>query len=389
MESLISSYVSGNFITTSFPKFIEALILGDYEVYRFGDTSEIYPLFRVSSDNVCSPLLKIRILALLKAIQIGNKKIEDKHLTVSSIVSYFESMGGEEYSVESCLKELNGLNLIEPYDLSINGLSNDQRFAITYRGSSHLNLSIKNSVYFYQMALTTPINCEETSLRIKSIYKDSVIRFYDKIYSIRRFFSDYLISEDAKYYSIKVDDAKYNNQNELLANIVNFRNAKNQDDEPSNTFGESYKPGVVEKGVDAIVDSFDVSINKGYAFVDGYDEALEVTTELLEKFNISEIHDGDSIRCDLSRKSSGLYIERIYFATERDDDYPIEDCIITKYFPLRGYGFCRFGKNSNDAFFHKTVFNKSTATNLASGYEFKAEIISSAKNSYQVRRVID
>lgn len=388
IESLIKSYVSGNFVTTSFSNFMEALILGNYEVYKFGDSSEICPLFSISADNVCSPLLKLRILALLKAVQNGNKKIEDKHLTVSSIVSYFEAIGGDEYAVEHSLKELSSLNLIEPYDLSVSELSNEQRFAITYKGSTHLNMASKNSVYFYQMALTTPINCEETSFNIRASYKDSGIKFIEKIANIREAFSNYLITEDRKYHPYDFSDKNYLSQDELIKNIGAFCTLKNGDDEPSVTFGETYKSGVVCKGVDAVIDSFDLEFKRGTAFVEGFDDSLEVTSDLLSKHDISDIHDGDSFRCDLHRNSSGLYIGKIYFITNIGDDVITDECTITRYFPHRGYGFCALEHTKSDAFFHRTIFNKIDFEGIKPGLKFKAEIIPSKKSSYQIRRII-
>ena len=65
IEDLIKSYVSGNMVVTNFTKFIEALILGDYNVYKQGDAPEICPIFSVSGGFIQSPLLKLRILSLL------------------------------------------------------------------------------------------------------------------------------------------------------------------------------------------------------------------------------------------------------------------------------------------------------------------------------------
>ncbi|GHY49026.1 AAA family ATPase [Vibrio cholerae] len=387
IEDLIKSYISGNMVTTNFTKFIEALILGDYTVYKQGDAPEICPIFCVSGGYIQSPLLKLRVLSLLKAIQQGNRSIEDKHLTVPSIISYFDTMGVHEATIEHTLIELFELGLIEPYDLSMSSLSNKQRFTISYKGSSHLQLASRNSVYFYQMALTTPIDCSDTSEKIRSTYKAN-IRFIEKINRIKNIFSDYLIKEDIKYISEPNHSEKYEHQVLMIKNISGFGSRKTPEDELISTFGDYYKKGTILRGVDAVVDAFDVNDESGFANVENYEESVYFSLMQLKGLGVEFVHDGDILRCDIARGDNGIYIERVHYVLDNKEDRIVDDCIITKVFSHRGYGFCKFGSSEQDAFFHKTIFDETTREILSEGFKFKAEIIPGQKGDYQVRMVI-
>lgn len=113
IEDLIRSYASGTFVTTKFTKFINALMLGDYEIYKHGDVPEISSLFRIEGGFITSPLLKLRLLSLLKTTQQNNNSIEEKHLKTQSVISYFDGLGVSESSIELTLKDLLEQSLIE------------------------------------------------------------------------------------------------------------------------------------------------------------------------------------------------------------------------------------------------------------------------------------
>ena len=66
IDDLIKSYLSGDPLTTNFAQFMEALMRGNYELYKQGDNHEIYPIFQVDSKIRQSPLLNLRILSLLE-----------------------------------------------------------------------------------------------------------------------------------------------------------------------------------------------------------------------------------------------------------------------------------------------------------------------------------
>lgn len=75
IEDLIKSYISGELPSINFTRFMDALIRGDYEVYKNGDIPEIYPIFQVDSQVRQSPLQALRILTLLNSIQVLEKAL--------------------------------------------------------------------------------------------------------------------------------------------------------------------------------------------------------------------------------------------------------------------------------------------------------------------------
>ena len=90
-------------------------------------------------------------------------------MDVQSIINYFDSMNCSESAVNTCLISLLEAGLIEPFDISRKDLDNDQKLAISYRGKVHLVLASHNSVFLYQMALTTAITDSDTAHKIRSI----------------------------------------------------------------------------------------------------------------------------------------------------------------------------------------------------------------------------
>lgn len=111
IEDLITSFVTTEPI--NYTKFIDALLRGDYEAYKTstGEDFGVISTFKVNSERSHSPLLNLRILALLRLTKWNGRDVEERHMTVQSITSYFESLGIDSVDIEFCLKELVSLRL--------------------------------------------------------------------------------------------------------------------------------------------------------------------------------------------------------------------------------------------------------------------------------------
>jgi cold shock CspA family protein/GTPase SAR1 family protein len=390
IDDLIKSYISGELVTTNYTKFIDALVRGNYEIYKFGDTPEVCPIYQVDTKIVQSPLLQLRILALLKSAQQASRNVEEKHLTVQSIIDYFDAIGVSEASVDKALDMMIEAGLIEPYDLSAFDLSITQKLAISYKGTAHLNLGSKNNVFFYQMALTTAISDSDTAFKIKDTYNSKLL-FQEKLIKIKTLFYNYLIQEDEKYISnVPVQHDQYSCQVELLNNLKGFCQNKNGlNNDLSNTLGDSYKEGPIKDDVIAIVDFYDPKKHFGFAIADGFEDKFFFRKSQLQELGIKTVDEGDSILCDLSRGPRGIYIEKIHKVTVNINDVKSVSCRVTRYFHQRAYGFCKFGSMQKDAWFHKTVFPESFGDDIAEGVSFNAEVIEKKDNYYQVRKVLE
>ena len=123
IDDLISSFITHETIATNYSKFMNALMKGDYEAYKRGDGHEIFPVFQVDQKIRQSPLVFLRILALLDALYKEGKTIDERHISVQSVFDYFDAVGCSESSVDKALLSLLEAGLIEPYDASVRDLS--------------------------------------------------------------------------------------------------------------------------------------------------------------------------------------------------------------------------------------------------------------------------
>ena len=113
-------------------------------------------------------------------------------------------------------------SLIESYDISISKLSPEQKLAISHKGKAHLDLASKNSVFFYQMALTTYITDRDVAESIRSVYKTEQ-NFPTRISKIKSVFATYLLDEDAKFINSAVTGDQFVTQQNLLLEIEKFK----------------------------------------------------------------------------------------------------------------------------------------------------------------------
>ncbi len=389
IEDLIKSFVNGKLLTTSFSRFMEALLKGDYEVYKQGDNHEIYPIFRVNNEIKQSPLLNTRVLSLLDSINNSSRSIEEKHLNVEAITNYFVAIGCSESAIERTLFSLLESGLIEAFDLSNKSLSVDQKFAISSRGTAHLRLASHNSVFFYQMALTTAITNEETALKIRTHYY-SKEPFQEKLTGIKTLFLDYLCEEDAKQISIDVQSEQYECQQILINDLKKFAHIATSDD--SNLIvilGDEYKHGVIKKGVLATVDWYDAGKGYGFALVDGFSSGIFIQAKKLKEHGINEISDGDDLLCDIARNEKGVFIDKIHDIEQDDSNAEVVNCKIARLFNDRYYGFVNIEDSDRDALFHFSIFPEDDRKNLAVGHCFKAEIGAGKKDhGFQVKKLV-
>ena len=86
-----------------------------------------------------SPVLVLRILALLDGFRKGARNVEDRHLRVQSIVDYFSAIGHSEIGIENALIPMLQAGLVEAYDPQYRTYCRSQRLAITSSGMRHMH----------------------------------------------------------------------------------------------------------------------------------------------------------------------------------------------------------------------------------------------------------
>jgi cold shock CspA family protein len=388
IEDLIRSFISEKPVVTRYTKFIDALLKGNYQLHKKGDTPEIIPVYDVDSKVKQSPLLMLRILTLLQTTLNNGRTIDEQHLEVNSIVSYFDALGGSEVATENSLISLLNSSLIEPYDNSINKLSPEQKLAISHKGKAHLDLASKNSVFFYQMALTTYLVDKDIAENIRNIYKTEE-NFSERISKVKSVFATYLLDEDAKFINNAASGEQFDNQQNLLHEIDKFKlRRKEPVNDLSSTLGEQFTVGYKKENVLVTVEWYDPRKKYGFANVPEHDEGAYINLETLLNAGIGFITEGDSILCDIQRNEKGIQITKIHDIEVDEESIEIHDCKIVRLFPDRYYGFAELVGTKQTAYFQTYSFNDDARKNLCFDYLFKAEVIrDSLSGTYQVRSV--
>jgi cold shock CspA family protein len=388
VEYLIKSYITGDFVSTDFGVFMNALIRGDYEVYKATDAVEIFPIFNVDPAIRQSPLLNVRVLALLESVRINGKDIEGKHLKVQSIVDYFDVIGCSEISVDFCLTEMLFARLIEPFDASSHNISKTQKLAISFKGTVHLRLAVTNSVFFYQMALTTRIKDTDLASQIKRVY-DSNISEKEKLGTNIGKFASYLTSEDKLFVNENIPEKNYDSQATLLDSLSKFSSNNNiysGEGEIIGLLGDQYQIGMIRKNVEAVVYRFDRS--KGYGFLEAndFDSRIFFHSNQLRPHGTEALYDGDKVTCDVGRSDKGFYVAKVHSIDSHEAE--LVDCKIIRIFKEREYGFAQLiGSPGRDAFFHFSVFSSNQLDKIEEGDVFRAEVRLDNKQGYQVKRI--
>ena len=392
IEDLLSSYITGASAAPSFTKFMQALLKGNHELFRRTDQHEVFPLFSCDPHLAQSPLLFVRVLSLLNASFSTNKGIDEQHLTVQSIQEYFDAIGCAEAAIDRCLIALMEAKLVEPYDMSNRTVAGNQRLAITACGRIHLELAMANSVFFEQMALTTPISNPETAEQICGTYR-SKSPYRDRMDRVRSLFLKHLISEDQRYVEQTIEKDQYSNQFELIENLKRFdlvgndqRSAATRD-----TSGETQLPSVVlvQSGVLATIEWYNSEKGFGFAEVDGLEEQAFVHAEQLRLNDITVVFEGDIILCDISKNQKGLFVSNIFEVEENREGLEIVDCEIVKLFKDRDYGFVAIIGGSREAYFRYSIFERDDLDKLHLGMKLRAEVFPDPRGrGMQVKKVI-
>ncbi len=388
IDELLKSYMKGEMTDISFTKFMDALMKGDHELYKQNDNHEIYPVFQIHGEYGHSPLLSLRILSLLDNIYSSGRNVEDKHINIESITSYFDALGCSETALDITLNSMLDASLIEPFDLSEKELSSNQKFAITHKGRVHLRLASHNSVFIYQMALTSSITNSDLASKIRSVYYANA-EFIEKVKSIRALFIDYLIIEDKKYINDLPTEGQFDCQRSIIDNLKSFKDKPSySDSDIENIHGRNYRHGLVKEGVIAVVDYYDKVKGFGFLEVEGYDSRVFIHADKLKELGLETVKDGDSILCDIARRDKGIYVSKVHDAQTTPEDAEILECIIVKLFKERGYGFVRVKDSEREAFFHISVFEQDKREEIKEGDSFIAEIGAVKKGTgYQVKEV--
>ena len=383
VDELVASYISGQPISTDYNRLLNALLKGDYELFRQSDRHEVFPIFQVDNRFRQSPLLSLRVLALLEAISQGGRGIEDKHASVQSIYDFFDTLGIAESALTASLNALLSSRLIEPFDMSAAELSSDQQVAITHAGRAHLGLATTSNVFFEQAALTTGITNEAVGEQIRATYRRRG-GILERLNEVRAIFSDYLVQEDEMFLNLPSDSNRYEHQRAITNRILAFSpgTPNTTDEEPSRQSRRWQK-------MVGVVDQFNKTNGYGFVEVSGISGGVFVHVETVRASGFEELSDGDDLVCDVGRTAKGLAVTHIHSIRTDQDSLETAVCSVVRVFPDRGYGFVRIEGTTRDAFFHFSALSTADLADLKVGSRLEAELKTNADGtSMQLRRVL-
>lgn len=373
----------------SYTRFLNALMKGDYELYRRNDQHQIFPIFQVDSKINQSPLLFLRILFLLESAAHSGRDINEKHMYLKSIYDYLEACDCSEVAIDSAIAALMHASLIEPYDMSVREISPGQQVAISFSGRRHIELATHNPVFFTQMALTTYVTDEDVARTIRTIYTSSG-PFRERAKQINTQFADFLISEDRKYIKIPEKLPQYSYQRELDVRIRNFgsHSTARQKIDSSVDIETERRPSQVS-GVIARVDWFDEKRGFGFADAEEIDGQIYVHSRVVEEAGFLNVGDGDDILCDVSftdRGPTAVTIHELQRDAARFSQYEGK---VVRIFEERRYGFVEIPGMNADVFFHFSVLSEDQMQKLAVGSEVSVEVRDDQREAgRQVRKFI-
>lgn len=382
IEDVLATYLAKSDGMPSSNKLMKALVKGDYNYYHANDRHLIFPIFGVDEKIRQSPLLNLRILAVLQSTLQSGDTAEAKCMSIASILSYFDAMGHAEAAVEAALLKIFMERLVEPYDASDQSLSSAVRLSITQRGVMHLNLAVFNSVFFEQLALTMRITDPEVAREMRKTVFSSA-PYSQQMGSLRAQFAHFLIKEDARF-GVVPDAPQFNCQKLITTDLKRYCN---QDFEhPS----ERLLGNRLLTKANGIVDWFDK--DKGYGFVSfegDYGSAfLHITT--LQAASVDEVADGDLVVCDVGKGQKGISVTRVHSVqSPKASEGGFIDAKIVRLRRDRRYGFVHAASLNIDAFFHFSVVDESRLSGLREGASVRVELNKDPKGrGFQVRRLV-
>jgi cold shock CspA family protein len=383
VEDIFKAGVAGQYIPLPHAKFMNSLLRGDYQLYRQSDNHLIYPVFQVSDKIRQSPLLVIRVLALLDDTRKGARNVEDGHLSVQSIVDYFSAIGHSEIGIESALIPMLQAGLVEAYDPSVQDLLPSQRLAITSSGMRHMRLALHEEVFLEQMAVTSAILDHSVAERIRKSYKAEG-RFADRMSPVKSLFVEYLMEEDGANLTIPTVGDQYETQRYITSRLRRLGSVNPVEDPTLFSMKTSADEPI--SGVLCTVDWFDPEKGFGFVDVEGQTEQAFLRLDKLEEAGIKRAFDGDKLLCDVTRNVKGLYVQAVYKTKNSAVEVEEADGVVIRLFRDRKYGFVQIPKKAKDAFFHFSVFTKGLPDGFGEGSTCRVEISpDKTGEGYQVR----
>lgn len=387
VDDLVAAYVSGGpgrGLTIGHRKFMQALLLGNYNNFQQDESPFILNVFQVNPDFPSSPLLRLSILKLL-IDKAGMADDLTGYVPISQLMLYFGSMGVSEEAIISALQSLLDYRLIEPFDASNSEIFNEQRLSITHSGRVHYEMSTMDSIYVSQMAFATPVRSGSVIAKMRSIKNARMGAVEWSM--VRRIIVLYCFSEDRAFINIPKDDmfggqrqlrkdlyARWVTESRLAAGLEGIVGQLSDDGLTEEAADSSFQANHLQ----CIVKWFDAA--KGFGFLDGSpDKDIFVHASVARRAGIELLKEGDRVVCDVALgQDSRRNVIQIHSvepsASASGTAEEMHQATLAFYNSAKGYGFVMVGDGGEDAYLSATVMAQANLTTLQDGQAVRVSV---------------
>jgi cold shock CspA family protein len=371
IDELMSAYMkrmaTGENLVVHYPKFMQALVLGDYNHFQQGESPFVINIFEGSTEFPASPLLRISILKLL-IDKAGEGDGLAGYIAYPQLATYFDAMGASVEAVQDAVSALLDYRLIEPFDASSRSLGSEQRVAVTHSGRMHVEMAVSDPLYVSQMAFATPLRSASVVERLRGIKQGQKAEAeWEKV---RKTFLLYCFAQDRTYMRVP-RDAMFAGQHALRKDL-SVRWAGGGVAEPDQAvLVKPDIPDATRSHVRGVVKWFDPV--KGFGFVDaglGADAFLHVAT--IQRAGFQTLGLGDYVVCDVGPGKDGkaqvIHVHSVepVEPVDRGGDQLVPGEILF-YNPQKGFGFVRAEGFEEDVYISAAILQGAGLSEIGTG----------------------
>ncbi len=377
IDELMSAYIKrtgGSTFSVSYRKFMQALVLGEYNNFQQGDSPFVINVFATSADFPTSPLIKLSVLKLL-IDKAGDGDGLNGYTALSQIVLYLGSMGLSEDVVHNTVSELLDYRLVEPFDASVSILSSEHRVAVTHSGRMHYEMATTDPLYISQMAFATPMRSLSVVDRVRTIRNGKMANpEWDEV---RRIFLLYCFAQDRMYVRVP-RDPMFEGQLQLRRDLRAKWIGSGTSNEDELDLAISATPvGQLHDHVRATVKWFDPV--RGFGFIDaGLSSDVFIHANNLNRAGIGAIATDDVLVCDIAAGRAGklqvIDVHSIEVADRSHGAVGLVGAEVVFYNAQKGFGFVKADGIAEDVYVSASTLLKAGILALSPGDTVRVEV---------------
>lgn len=380
IDDLVSAYLKRSNKETlkiSYRKFMQSLLLGEYNQFQQENNSFVLNLFETSRETPTSPLLMASILRML--VDKAGQDDLGGYLSGQQIIAYCGLFGCSDEAIIATITRLLEHRLIEPFDASATEVENEQRYAVTHSGRMHLEMVLTDPIYISQMAYDTSLTDRAAIERIRSL-KGSALTTAGWG-DVRSAFIAYCLSADSEYVRIPTDPM-YDEQRQLRMDLkarwvephASAKTVELEQAQPPETLGNKFAG---KSELTATVKWYDDQ--KGYGFAVGPNgEEVFLDKRVLQRAGLDGVNEGKILRGDAGPGlKNRLQFTFIYSSGSIeptiDADAP-HSGTVTFYDEIKKFGFISIPDIDEDVFFSGKLLTRIGANRIEPGAKVIAKL---------------